>query len=342
MLLFGIISCSTKTDIPQPDVSDIELSTRLIRYEQILSAADTQNIVKAYNRIHRIYPGFTELYFGQLVPIFEPGDDPENFYVEFKDFLTDSRITHLLDTVALVHHDFDSKTAPKLIQAFKYLKYYFPRWVEPNIYTLISEYAFQHFLFEDENRVTGLGIGLDLYLGGEFPYNRISPGNPSFSKYITRTFNKDHIVKRSIDVIYDEIEGPSSGPRMLDQMIDNGKRIYVLNHVLPKAPDSILMEYSAEQVEWVKENEEQIWAFFFKEKLFYETDMIKINKYVNTSPDSPGMPAEAPGMTGNYIGWQIIKAYMDRNPEITLMELLTITDAQKIMDESKYKPKRKK
>ena len=65
------------------------------------------------------------------------------------------------------------------------------------------------------------------------------------------------------------------------------------------------------------------------------------NKYINTSPNSPGMPDQAPGRTANYIGLQIVKAYMKRFPETTIPELLAIQDVQKIMDLSRYKPKRK-
>jgi cytochrome c553 len=70
--------------------------------------------------------------------------------------------------------------------------------------------------------------------------------------------------------------------------------------------------------------------------------MLKINKYINVSPDSPGMPAQAPGRTGNYIGKQIINAYMERHPETTMQDLLRLQDAQKIMDLSRYKPRQRK
>lgn len=341
-LILILWSCNDSAKVPIPDVSGIDLTTRFVRYEQLLARADTLNSEAAYNEIARAYPAFTELYFGRLVPLYRPGMPADSLIVEFQNYITDPGIRHLLDTVAIVHNDFDTRMRPAIEQAFKNTKYYFPRWKEPDVYTLISDFGYQHFLFEDENRNTGLGIGLDLYLGRDFPYHRIAPGNPSFSQYITRTFDKDHMVKRAMESIYDELEGPLSGPRMLDQMMDNGKRLYVLSHILPTTPDSILLEFTAEQTDWVMNNEEQMWAFFFKEKLFYETDMLKINKYINTSPESPGMPAEAPGMTGNYIGWQIIKSYMERFPSTTIQQLLTMTDAQKIMDDSKYKPKKKK
>jgi len=60
---------------------------------------------------------------------------------------------------------------------------------------------------------------------------------------------------------------------------------------------------------------------------------------VDHSPNSPGMPSDAPGRTANWTGWQIVKAYMKRNPKITLSQLIEETDAQQILTKAKYKPR---
>jgi len=92
-------------------------------------------------------------------------------------------------------------------------------------------------------------------------------------------------------------------------------------------------------MKWVKENELQMWAYFFDQELFYETNTMTLKKYLSPNPNSPGMPAEAPGRTGNYIGWQIVKKYMKRFPKTTMQDLVALNDAQKILEESRYKPR---
>jgi len=99
------------------------------------------------------------------------------------------------------------------------------------------------------------------------------------------------------------------------------------------------MEYTADQLQWCEENQSQIWSHFLREELFYETDYKKINKLINASPASPGMPAEAPGQTANFIGWKIVTAFMKRNPDSSIIDLLSLHDYQEILDKSKYKPK---
>ena len=338
--LMMMYSCNSETGVPQPDTDHINLDYQLVRYEQLLEEINVEDPVIGYEQLKAEHPEFTELYFKRLVPLIDRGEERDSIGASLKDFLTDPRITYLQDTVRMVHEEFDKEIVPQLNQAFKNLKFYFPQWTEPNVYTLISEYAYQHFVFEDKDGRDGLGIGLDMYLGRDFPYSRVAPGVAAFSAYITRSFDQDHLVKKTLDVLLEEIMGPPPGARMLDHMIHNGKKLYIIQHLLPSAPDSVIMEYTSEQMEWVSQNEEEMWAFFFKEELFYESNMIAINKYINTSPNSPGMPEEAPGRTGNYMGWQIIKAYMKRHPETSMEELIMIRDAQKIMDQSRYKPRR--
>ena len=60
---------------------------------------------------------------------------------------------------------------------------------------------------------------------------------------------------------------------------------------------------------------------------------------VTPMPADPPMP-EAPGRTANWMGWQIVQAYMKRKPETTFRQLIDLTDAQAPLDQSKYNPVR--
>jgi len=83
-----------------------------------------------------------------------------------------------------------------------------------------------------------------------------------------------------------------------------------------------------------------MWSFFLEKDLIYETSTSKTFKYINQSPSSPGMPAEAPGRTGVYIGFKIVERYMQKNPNISLEKLLLEEDDYQKMIK-KYKPPRK-
>jgi hypothetical protein len=180
-----------------------------------------------------------------------------------------------------------------------------------------------------------------MFLGNNFDYKNIDPTNPAFSEYLSRSYNKDHIVKKSLDILMEDIMGQPSGKRFLDLIIHKGKQLYIAQHILPTASDTVVFEFSEKQWTWLNDNELEIWSFFLEKNLLYETNHLKINKYVNNSPNSPGMPAEAPGRTACYIGYQIVKAFMNKKPEMTLIDLIQYSDAQKLMEISKYKPNRR-
>jgi len=71
----------------------------------------------------------------------------------------------------------------------------------------------------------------------------------------------------------------------------------------------------------------------------YETQSKLYGKYVNDGPTSSGMPAESPGNVGSWVGWQIVRAFMQQHPGFSLQKLMDIEDGQYILSKSKYKPK---
>jgi hypothetical protein len=183
-----------------------------------------------------------------------------------------------------------------------------------------------------------IGIGLDFFLGAQHAdYQYIE--NLRY-EYVRRTLTPEHLVNKTMRFLVQSISPEASGNRLIDIMIYNGKQLYILDQLMPYAPDSIKLGYTAAQTQWCKENEAGIWGSFLKENVVYETNFKKIAKLVTPSPNSPGMPQEAPGETGNFIGLQIVKQFMKRNPNTSLTQLLAIRDGQQILDKSKYKPSR--
>ena len=335
VLLVGI-SCWQGKGKNIPDVSDIKMDVDIKDFHHQLFSIDTNDIISGISGLESKYPEFFNLYFTQLLPFRNKMTLDENFYKNVSGFLTDKRIQKLVDTTAIVFSEF-SPIKAEFNQAFRFYKHYFPNRNIPDLYPMISEFGFGTFIFPINENKDGIGIGLDMFLGNEYPYYQLAPNNPSFSAYITRTFTKEHLVKKSMDALIDDIIEPPKGDKLLDLMIYNGKKMCVLDRLLPLSPDSIKWEYNTKQTDWVKSNEQQLWAHLLKEELLYETSLRKIKKLVDQSPNSPGMPPAAPGRTANFIGWKIVEAYLKRRPNISMEELL-LTDAQEIFDRSKYKP----
>jgi hypothetical protein len=334
--LFSVYACECSKGKDIPDVSGIPVKVEIKRFEEDLFALDTNNMGAGLKQLEEKYPEFSQVFFENVLGSKDSTIAPEGHELYVRGFVSHPAVRKLYDTSQVVFPNLDH-LHKAFEQAFRFYKYYFPTQpLSGEVVTYFSEYTVGGFLYGEN----AIGVGLDFYLGENYPYLQYNPANPNFSQYLTRTFNKDHIVEKSIKLLVEDLLGPSPGDKMLDYMIHNGKELYILDHLLPYTPDSVKLEYSQKQVDWCKENESDIWAYFISEKLLYSTDWNKYRKMVEPSPTSPGMPEDAPGRTGNWLGWQIVKAYMERNPGTTFDQLIQLRDAQTVLDKSKYKPAR--
>ena len=329
-ILFLEIGCKSDRETT-PDVSNIELSVTIDRFDLDLFAIDTNNVETGLKNLEKKYPEFSDIFIQNLI-ITEPPRSPEE---TVRGFITFPSIKKLEDTVKIVYPNL-LPIEKDLTLAMKYLKYYMPNRKTPTFLSFISEYTNAIVTYGDSSQ-SKFGIGLDMFLGGDFPiYETFLPN------YIKRSQDKTHIVSKIVGAIAEDIQPKPMGQRLLDQMIYNGRILYLKKILLPTSQDSVLMEYTGKQTNWCFDNEQNIWLHFISENLIYSTERDKIQKLVNPSPNSPNMPTEAPGRTGNFIGWKIVESFMKHNPKVSVTDLFNITDAQYIMDKSKYKPDRNK
>jgi uncharacterized protein YjaZ len=94
-------------------------------------------------------------------------------------------------------------------------------------------------------------------------------------------------------------------------------------------------------MEWAQENESEIWRYFVDRELLYSTDSKLPGRFINPAPFSKfylELDAESPGRLGRYIGWQIVKAYMNQTDNS--FKGMLITEAETIFKESRFKPRK--
>jgi len=332
-LIFIVSSC--KTSDSNPDVSHIDVKIQFNRIDQ-----NTFNISNKedFDGLLSRYSSFFDIYLDNVLNLIP--DTDSSFYNSFTGVMSDSLM-----------QDIQKKTSTRfgamtdvqsdLMKMYQYLLYYFPERVQiPNIYTFVADFAYQIFIFDD-NGHDGMGIGLDMFLTPDVNYKMINPDNTHFSDYITRSWNQDHIIGKLAQVHVNDLVGDSPGQRMIDQMVHNGKILYITKKILPFVHDTIIHEFTLDQWVWCEKNQFEMWQFFMENKLFYETNLKKISKYIFPAPTSLDMPPSSPGRTANFIGYKVVEAYMKKYPETTLQDLIAITDSQMLMDRSKYKPRLK-
>jgi hypothetical protein len=328
LISLSILMGACQGERKKPDVSDVDVEFDWVRYDSLFFGMDSSDIKNTYPELKSAYPAFTQLFIKQILRLRDTSPQIEAL-------VSNEMLQSLYDSVSYHYSEMEEIQA-EYKNALKYYAYYFPEYDIPDVYTCITEFSVASFVFLDEEGKDALGISLDMYLGSGFPYERLGKGVSTFSQYLTRTFNKDHMVKKTMHALVQDKAGAPHDNRLIDQMIHNGKQLYLLEQLMPELADTLLFEYTPTQLEWCRSNEAQIWSFLIDKDLLYSRKMSEISTLIGPAPSSMGMPPESPGRTANFVGYRIVKTYMDRTG-LSLRALLMEKDAQKILTESRYK-----
>jgi gliding motility-associated lipoprotein GldB len=226
--------------------------------------------------------------------------------------------------------DFNKQTT-EIEDLFKHFKYYFPETVMPKIYTVIAEMDYHNkAIYADDKLI----IALELYLGKSHQFY-------PFPEYLKQNFEERQMMPDIVSSFAVRKIPPPAEKTLLANMIYYGKELYMKDIMLPDYTDAEKMGYTPEQITWSQENESYIWRYFIEEDLLFSTDAKLENRFVNMAPFSKfylEIDNESPGRIGQWIGWQIVRSFMENN-EVSLQEMLKM-DAKQIFERSKYKPKK--
>jgi hypothetical protein len=118
-------------------------------------------------------------------------------------------------------------------------------------------------------------------------------------------------------------------------MIYYGKLRYILKALLPKSEDHIIMRYNPEEYDFAVASEFEIWEYLIEMNWIYSIDMKVKLRFFEEAPSTVGIDG-SPGRIGQFMGWQIVKQYMEANEDVTIEQLLLETNEAKILKE--YKP----
>ena len=156
----------------------------------------------------------------------------------------------------------------------------------------------------------------------------------------SRRFSKEYIIGDAMQLVVNDIFPDKSGSKpLIEQMVEKGKRWYLLDKFLPSAADSVKTGYTQQQLDWCTENEGLIWSYIVKNEDLQSLNPAIIQTYIGESPFTQGFSQElSPGNMGQWIGWQIVKKFVSKNPGMKPEEVMN-TAASKIISEAKYKPK---
>lgn len=328
-LIISLFSCGRRERV---DVSHIDVDITVERFDKALDSLTPANILLK-NREWLQHYGF--FYADYMQYMLEVGNPLDSVYIAdiLKEIIATPDFAALKASIYETYPDMDVQEAG-LTDAFRHLKYYFPAIDIPRFIAFFSGFAVQTPIGADY-----IGIGLDMFLGAD---SKFYPAlRSSIPQYLSRRFTPENIVPRVVESYVREELYPQDAldVSLLQHMVYQGKVMYVMERTMPNIADSLLIGYTTAQWDWANHFERDIWAWFLQENLLYEADYNRIQKYLGEAPFTPelGEQNESAPKLGVFIGWKMVRAYMERNPEVTLTELLGMNDAQQLLEESRYR-----
>jgi len=201
---------------------------------------------------------------------------------------------------------------------FQHLKYYDKTFRTPRVITLTNFVKYREKLAVTDHQI---------YSG--------------IQKYLSANMKPSQIVVDMAKAYAEKQIFQSQKKTLLDEMVDFGKQLYFKDKVIPFKTDAEKIGYTPEQLEFAKANENMIWTKFVEDEMLYDTDSSLPARFIADAPFSKfylELDNESPGRLGQYIGWQIVRAYVERTGE-DVMKVLQ-KKPEDIFRISKFKPKK--
>lgn len=310
LLAIMVLSACRQTNSAEEKIMAMELDLKLSRFDREFAKAGPEDL-----------PGLK----GQF-PFLFPSQYPDSLWI-LK--MQDSLQIELMEEVGNAFPDL-SQIEADLEGLIKHIVYYFPRTRVPGVITLTSEVDYKNRVILADSLLL---IGLDNYLGADHRYYA------GIERYIAQDLDPKFLISDVASAYAHKLVEYPANRNFLARMIYYGKILFLKDRWMPAATDAEKIHYSEEQLAWAEANEEEIWRYFIEKELLYSTDQGLGPRFLEPAPFSKfrlELDSDSPGRLGRYIGWEIVRAFMDNN-NIGLQEMIGLPE-EEIFKNSGYKP----
>ena len=310
-ILALVVACNKDSKIEQ-DIAKIDIDFKVERFDELFAKAKPSDLPK----LKVSFPFLFSKHISDSVWI---------------NNMKDTLQQHLLQEVELKFSNFDTYSN-NIKSLFQHLKYYDKTFTVPRVITLTNYVDYRSKTIVTDTIVL---IALDNYLGKEHEFYSEIP------KYLAQNMEPTQIVSDLASEYSQKYIYQSQHKTLLDDMIFYGKQLYFKDKMIPFESDAVKIGYSQEQLDWAMSNESYIWRYFIEKELLYSTDSKLPSRFINPAPFTKfylELDSESPGRLGQYMGWQIVRSYMEHN-NVGLFDMLQ-KDANEIFNDSKFKPRK--
>ncbi len=311
LILLILVGCK-KLNETEEKIAEIPINISISRFDREFANAESNDL-----------PNLKAKY-----PYLFPAQFPDSVWVAK---LADTIQIELSEEVNKEFGNFEAEAAD-LESLFRHIKYYFPRVEVPKIVTVTSDVRYDQRVILTDSLLL---LGLDNYLGRDHHFYR------GIQSYLAAGLDKKYLASDVASAVAKKVLIHPRDRSFLGRMVYYGKELYLKDKFLPNTTDAQKIGYTQEEIVWAQTNEEQIWRHFVERELLYSTDTKLDRRFLDPAPFSKfqlELDSESPGRLGRYMGWQIVRAFMDKN-DISVHQMLSLS-ADEIFRKSNYKPRK--
>ncbi|MDP1802537.1 MAG: hypothetical protein Q8L81_14350 [Bacteroidota bacterium] len=328
---FILLLNSCKNNALDVDISDVNIKPlTLLRLENDVFTVNPANFDEKNKEFAQKYGSFYEHYVTSFINI---GGTKDSLYKPaLLGFCNDRDMRETYDYVKKLYPNTTiEEINNELTNCVKRFKYHFPKRKLPTrLITCTNGYNYA-VAYTD----SALVLGLDMYLNDTAKFYQML----NTPKYQLRMMNENYILPNlAKGWMLTEFDNEQPVNTLLYHTIFYGKIFYAMNALLPNTNDSLLIGYTTPQMKYVNENEKNLWGYFAEKNRLYENNLKTIQELTTDGPFTGSISKDCPPRIAMWVGWQIIRSYMKNNKDVTLEQLMTDTDSQKILSKSKYRP----
>lgn len=309
--LIQIVACQSNKK--ETEIEQIPMEIRVIRFDSLFFNTPTSQLPN----LEKEYP--------YMFPL--PATD--SIWAEKQH---DTLQRQLYDEVQKQFHNF-RKEKKDIADLFRHIKYYFPKFQPPTIITLTSDVDYHSKVIYADSLLL---IGLDNYLGEKHHFY------DNIQVYIRQGLQKENITTDIAEVFAEQLVPRKQHLSFLDVMIYEGKKLYLMQTLLPSKREYEILGYSAEKWQWAEVNESEIWRYYIENELLYQSDKHLLNRFIYPAPFSKfylELDPESPGRIGRYVGLKIVNSFAKKHPQMPIAEILSF-NSDELFKKSYYKPKK--
>ena len=311
LAFIGVSSCNQNSEL-EKEINRLNFNVNVERFDKLFMESNEDEFYSYKNDFRFLFPN----------------NIPDSILLQRKDDSIQKLIKSSVDSVFL---DFSS-IEDDLSSLYKHIKYYNPSLKKPRLITVFSDVDYRNKVIVTDTIVL---IGIDNYLGSEHVFYT------SFYKHIRKNLNKNQIVVDLADKYASKMINQPVREIFLDELIYQGKKMYLKDLWLPKSEEYSRIGYTADELNWAEDNEFYIWQYFIENEMLYDNNSKLYDRFIARGPFSRfnlELDSESPSSLGIYIGWKIVKSFM-KNNDIKLVDMLQ-SDSQYIFKNAKFKPKK--